>query len=134
MEMEKSMEMIKICLLGLSGMFISILFKNGKQEYSIYICLITGVIIFSFAIDTVVEIKSVIENLGNYFNVGNQYIATLFKMSGITYLAEFASNICKDAGYGAIAGQIEMFGKLSLLLLSLPVMLALLDTVSTFLG
>lgn len=128
------MEMIKICLLGLSGMFISILFKNGKQEYSTYICLITGVIIFSFALDTVVEIKRVIENLGNYLTVGNQYVTTLFKMAGITYLAEFASNICKDAGYGAIASQIEVFGKLSLLLLSLPVMLALLDTVSTFLG
>lgn len=128
------MEMIKICLLGLSGMFISILFKNGKQEYSIYICLMTGVIIFSFAVDTVLEIKRVIENLGNYIVVGNQYVTTLFKMAGITYLAEFASNICKDAGYGAIASQIEVFGKLSLLLLSLPVMLALLDTVSTFLG
>ena len=128
------MEMIKICLLGLSGMFISILFKNGKQEYSIYICLMTGVIIFSFAMDTVMEIKRVVENLENYLTVGNQYVATLFKMAGITYLAEFASNICKDAGYGAIASQIEVFGKLSLLLLSLPVMLALLDTDSAFLG
>lgn len=128
------MEMIKICLLGLSGMFISILFKNGKQEYSTYICLMTGVIIFSFAVDTVVEIKRVVESLGSYLTVGNEYVATLFKMAGITYLAEFASNICKDAGYGAIAGQIEVFGKLSLLLLSLPVMLALIDTVGTFLG
>lgn len=128
------MEMIKICLLGLAGMFISILFKSGKQEYSIYICLVTGVIIFSYALDTIVEIKGVVERLGGYLSVGGQYIVTLFKMAGITYLAEFASNICKDAGYGAIAGQIEVFGKLSLLLLSLPVMLALLDTLGTFLG
>lgn len=128
------MEMIKICLIGLSGMFISILFKNGKQEYSTYICLVTGVIIFSFALDAIVQIKTMVENMGNYFTAGMPYVVTLFKMAGITYLAEFASNICKDAGYGAIASQIEVFGKLSLLLLSLPVMLALLDTLGTFLG
>ncbi len=49
-------------------------------------------------------------------------------MTGITYIAEFSSGICKDAGYGALGTQIEIFGKLSILAVSLPVILALLDT------
>ena len=61
------------------------------------------------------------------------YLETLIKMTGITYIAEFASGICKDAGYGAIGSQIEIFGKLSILAVSMPIMLALLETLQRFL-
>ena len=64
----------------------------------------------------------------------SKYVAVLLKMIGITYVAEFSSNLCKDAGYQAAAGQIEMFAKLSILALSMPVLLALLETISQFLS
>ena len=51
-------------------------------------------------------------------------------MTGITYVAEFAASLCRDAGHQAIASQIEIFAKLSLLAVSLPVVTALLDTIS----
>ena len=55
------------------------------------------------------------------------------KMVGITYVAEFTSGICKDAGFGALGGQIEIFGKLSILAISTPILLALLETLQVFL-
>ena len=30
-------------------------------------------------------------------------------MIGLTYIGQFSSSLCKDAGYGAIASQIEIF-------------------------
>ena len=62
------------------------------------------------------------------------YLNTLLKMTGITYIAEFASGICKDAGYQTIAGQIETFAKLTILALGMPVLTALLETVREFLS
>ena len=56
------------------------------------------------------------------------------KMIGITYIAEFASGICKDAGYGSLVSQIEIFGKLSILAVSMPILLALMETVQGFLS
>jgi stage III sporulation protein AD len=53
-------------------------------------------------------------------------------MTGVTYISEFSAGICKDAGYGALAGQIEIFGKLSILALSMPIVLALLETLQGF--
>ena len=55
-------------------------------------------------------------------------------MLGVTYIAEFSSGICRDAGYQTIAQQIEIFGKLTILVLSLPVLLALLETIGEFLS
>ncbi len=62
------------------------------------------------------------------------YLGTLIKMLGVTYIAEFSSSICKDAGYQTIAKQIEIFGKLAILVMSMPILLALLDTIQEFLS
>ena len=66
--------------------------------------------------------------------VDTTYLNTLLKMIGITYIGQFGAGLCKDAGYSSIAGQIELFSKLSILALSMPVLLALLDTVYGFLA
>ena len=60
--------------------------------------------------------KELIEKLP----IKSDYLGVILKMLGVTYVAEFASNICKDAGYQAIAGQIEMFAKLAIVALSVP--------------
>ena len=62
------------------------------------------------------------------------YVAILLKMLGITYVSELVSAICKDAGYQATASQIELFCKLSVMVLSIPVLMALLETIQEFLG
>lgn len=62
------------------------------------------------------------------------YFKILLKIIGITYVAEFASDLCKDAGYATIAGQIQMFGKLTVLAAGIPVLTALLETIRGFLS
>ena len=56
------------------------------------------------------------------------------KMIGITYIAEFSSGICKDAGYGSLGNQIEIFGKLSILAVSMPILMALMEMVQDILS
>ena len=82
---------------------------------------------FSVFLDTVYEI-------GDSMNLNGSYIETLVKMIGITYISEFASGICKDAGYQTIAVQIELFGKLMILVLCIPIIMTVLDTVGEFLS
>ena len=74
------------------------------------------------------------KTIGNYIKMDQSYIGTLMKMLGITYVAEFSSSICKDSGYQTIATQIEIFGKLAVMLLSMPILMALLDTIKGFLS
>lgn len=74
-----------------------------------------------------------VERIQGYIRVNKVYLATLVKMIGITYVAEFASGICKDAGFGSLGTQIEIFGKLSILAISTPILLALLETLEVFL-
>ena len=79
-------------------------------------------------------ILETVREIGTYIQVKNIYFGMLLKMLGISYIAEFASGICKDAGYGALGSQIEMFGKLLILAVSAPVLLALLETLQRLMG
>ena len=128
------MEMLRIGIMGVAGALLAVQFKSGKTEYGIYIGVVLSLIIFFSIIGRLTVIIDAMKGIGKYIQMDQAYIGTLIKMIGIAYVAEFASGICKDAGYQAVAGEIELFGKLALLSLSMPVVLALMETVSGFLS
>lgn len=127
------MSMIQIGILGVAGALLAVQFKSGKSEYGIYISVALSLVIFFGILGRLEVMLDAVRAIANYINMDTAYIGTLIKMLGITYIAEFASGICKDAGYQSIAFQIEVFGKLAILVLSIPVLMALLNTIRDFL-
>ena len=128
------MNMIQIGIIGVAGTLLAVQFKSGKSEYGIYISVALSLVIFFAIIGRLEVIIDALRTIANYINMDTAYIGTLIKMLGITYVAEFSAGICKDAGYQTIALQIELFGKLAVLVLSMPVLMALLNTIKDFLS
>lgn len=128
------MNVVQVGVIGVAGVLLAIQFKSGKAEYGIYISIALSLLIFFIILGYMDTILKMIRSIGSYINIDAVYISIFLKMIGITYIAEFSSNICKDAGYQTIAGQIEIFGKLAILTLSLPILTALLDTIKGFLS
>lgn len=127
------MDIVKIAVLGIAGVLIALPLKKEKSEYSTFIAITVCICIFVYLLTKVEVILDFVRQLDSMLPVDGRYIGMLIKMIGITYVAEFASNICKDAGYGAIAGQIEVFAKISILLVSVPVLMAFLKMVGNYL-
>ncbi|MDQ0213833.1 stage III sporulation protein AD [Oikeobacillus pervagus] len=70
-------------------------------------------------------IKGIAENA----NVNMMYVETILKIIGIAYIAEFASQITKDAGQGALAAKVELAGKILILAMAIPILTLLIETV-----
>ncbi|HAX51458.1 SpoIIIAC/SpoIIIAD family protein [Muricomes intestini] len=128
------MSIIQIGIIGVIGALLSIQFKGGKSEYGIYISVAISIFIFACIVDRLGMFVKAVSQVRQYIKIDASYIATMLKMIGITYIAEFSSSVCKDAGYQTIAVQIEIFSKLTILALGLPVLLALLETIQEFLS
>lgn len=126
--------MIKAAIIGIVGVLIAIQFKGGKSEYGMYIAAAVCVIITALGISRLEIIIDTITRIQSYLDINKTYFNILFRIIGITYISEFASSLCKDAGHASIAGQIELVGKLSILTVSMPILLALLDTINEFLA
>ena len=128
------MDMLQIGIMGVAGTLLAVQFKSGKTEYGIYITVTLSLIIFISVLGRLGTIVEAMKGIGRFIRLDQAYIGTLIKMLGITYVAEFSAGICKDAGYQTIASQIEIFGKLAVMLLSLPILMTLLNTVREFLS
>ena len=128
------MDIIKLSILAITGVLLAIMLRNGKNEYSTYITLGTSVILFFYVISKVGVIVETINKVQSYISISQTYIEALIKMVGITYISELTSSICKDAGYNSVSGQIEIFGKISILAVSMPIVLSLMETIDKFIG
>ena len=126
--------MITVAVVGIAAIMQAVQVKALKPEYGIYMSLAVCLVLFSAIAGRLELLVDEINQIQSYVKLDAGYVGILLKMTGVTYIAELASDLCKDAGYQAVAGQIELFGKLALLSLSIPVVLALMETVSGFLS
>ena len=127
------MEVVKIVMIGITGVLLALFLKESKPEYSVYLSFAVGICILGYAVEKLSYLFKSIKKIQEFLPVDEKYVLVLLKMTGATYIGQFSSSICKDAGYAAIAGQIELFVKLYLMVLSLPVLLALVETIHNFL-
>jgi stage III sporulation protein AD len=125
--------MIKAAIIGVAAILAAILFKKGKEEYSLYISIAACITILLLGISKLEVILEAIGKLQSYVKINKAYINVLIKIIGITYVTEFSASLCKDSGYQAIGEQVELVGKLTILAISMPILLALLDTINNFL-
>ena len=122
--------MIKIGIAAVVGSLLVMQLKNLKAEYGQILLMALGLLLLYIGADRLTSITTLFQKLTDMIEVQKTYVAILLKMVGIAYICEFASNLCKDAGCQTIAGEVEMLGKLSILLVSLPVMTALVETIT----
>ena len=124
------MNITQIVAFGLVATFIIVLLKQYKSEYAIYASVIAGVTLLFFAMNKVGSIINLLENLVDTVGINKEFFRILLKITGIAYLVEFASNMCKDAGESAISSKIELAGKLLIVTLSIPIISTLVETIT----
>ena len=127
------MDMIRVAVIGTIGSLLALTLKNTKGEFSTYINLSACVLIMLYLAARLSGIISQLEFMTEFVTIDADYILIMLKMAGLTYIAEFSSSLCRDMGYSALAVQIENFGKLSLLFLSCPIVIHLLELVGEIL-
>jgi stage III sporulation protein AD len=126
--------MLSVGILSIAVVLFAIQFKNIKPEYGVYITLAGCIVIVSCIVLKLEDIITLMDRLSDLTAVSKGYIKILLKITGITFIAEIASDIAKDCGYIAISNQVKIFGKISILAISLPVFSELIKTVGELLS
>ena len=128
------MGIIQIAMIGIGAVALALMVKQQKSEYALYLSLSAVVLILVFSMNRLQVVMETIRKIEQYTGIDVAMLKILVKLMGITYVAEFASEICKDAGFSAIGSQIEMFAKFSIMAGSVPVLLTLLETIEGLLS
>ena len=118
---------------GIIGAVLSVVLRQYKPEFSIYITLITGMLMLGAAVTAV---KPVIETVSGYLQIADpdsSYADVLIKSLAVCYITQMASDSCADAGEKSIAAKIELAGKFAIVLLALPVFDRLMEVIKQLL-
>lgn len=122
--------MLKVAVIGVMAVFLAIPLKREKPEIEMLVIMAACLLLLSLSFGKIEELIAMIHRVEAYLGESSMYLGILLKMIGITYVAEFGANLCRDAGYGAVAQQIEFYGKLMLLAVSIPIMMTLIETIA----
>lgn len=128
------MDMVKAGMIGVVGVLLAVSVKSHKSEYGVYVALAVCFVMLEYIMRYFMRILSGMELLRGYLNENYTYLALLLKAVGATYACEFCAGICKDAGYGGVAGQVEMLGKLYILSMGMPVLFSLMESIQAIAG
>lgn len=122
----------QIGLIGVAAAILATFIRKDRMEIALIIGICTGVIIFFCVISQMSLVIDFVSDLLEMVVIEETYYVQLLKMLGVAYVAEFASSICKDSGQQSIAGMIELFAKISIVALSVPGLVFLVDTLEMF--
>src|SRR5699024_462040 len=101
-------------------------------QFAYLLLLITSIFILILVIKQVQVIIQLLQSLGDKASIHPIYIETILKIIGIAYITELGSSITKDAGLHSIASKIELSGKVFILLMAIPIITAVVETILQF--
>lgn len=114
--------MFKVALFGMTAALMAVLIKKDRSDMAMCIGIMAGIIIFGYILAQISLVIDFVKKITDLLPFDGSYMSIVLKMLGITYVADFASNICADSGHQAIASQIEMFAKITIVVISIPML------------
>ena len=128
-----AIDVVRIIGIGLIALFVIIILRQYKPEFTVYISFIAGILILTCILSKISAIVHMLNSLVSSASINSSFLVLLLKITGIAFLIEFAVSICKDAGETAIATKIDMGGKIVIISMSIPILAGLLETVTKIL-
>ncbi|WP_101844255.1 stage III sporulation protein AD [Halobacillus sp. Marseille-P3879] len=126
------MDIVQIVSLGLVASLLIILLKEQKSSIAFLLLLFTVILIFLSVIEHVKYIFSLLQYMAEKAQVESVYFKTILKIIGIAYITEFGAQLIRDAGLNSLASKVELAGKLFILMLAIPIITALIETILDF--
>ncbi|MGI6357343.1 MAG: stage III sporulation protein AD [Bacillota bacterium] len=123
------MEIIPIVGLAITATVLLIVLRQSRPEFALILSILVGTLIFLSALPKIGMVVSTMNSIASKVEIGSLQLGMLLKIVGVAYITEFGAQICRDANESAIAGKVELAGKVIIMVLAVPIVLVILDTV-----
>ena len=122
------MEIWQIVGLALIVTVFCVVLKQIRPEIALQLSILAGASIFIVILSKIKVIVDLLQTLADQANISSYYLLIVLKIVGVAYLAEFGAQICRDAGEGALATKIELAAKVGVIVLAIPIIVAITES------
>lgn len=99
---------------------ICVLLKQWNPEISMMAALLCGILIFGIILVNLTPVLDTIGQLVAGVEFDSGYLSVVLKSLGICYVTQLAADTCRDSGYSSIASKVELAGKVSVIVIAMP--------------
>ena len=124
------MDIFKIIIIAFISISMCMILKQTRPELALLTGLMTGIVIIFFSMNYIGQVVELVKELASKVGLPLDVITVILKVIGISYVVEFAVNVCKDSGESAIASKVELAGKSIILVMGMTIIGNFVDTIS----
>lgn len=128
------MDIFKIVAVGITGALLAVMLGSYKKELAMAVSIVTGLVIVSMVLSQMSAVFSEFAALIAETGINPEYFVIVLKVTGIAYAAQFAGELCRDAGEGAVAVKIETAAKVAVMVLTVPILRDFLKNIVSILA
>lgn len=121
---------LSICGLVICVVTLNKLLENHSKEYSILISIGASILILVYLSSYITSAIEFLNQLLSVLGNSNDIYTLLLKSLGICIVTNLAIDICKDANQNALSSVVLIAGKVSILLLSIPLLQELFNVIT----
>lgn len=124
------MGFFKIIFAVIIGILLAIKLKGMGSSMWAYLSIALSLFVLFYVVNRLSFVFDFLNDVIADIGLESGYFEILIKIVGISYLCEFTANICRESGFVSVAGQVEIGGKLTMMVLSMPILLAIVETIT----
>jgi len=119
--------------IGIVGAVLGLVLKRSNPEIGILLSLSVSLLVLGLGMQVMGAVLEFVDTLQSATNLSPALFGPVLQTVGIGILTRIASDICKDAGQGAIASSLELAGTVVALYIALPLMQTVLQMIGRLL-
>lgn len=123
------MDIFKVIAFTILSLILVITLKQTKKEIGVLVAIIASTMLLLSVLNGITSVIDLLDELIEKSGINKEYLEVILKITGIAYVVEFGKNICIDAGESALGTKLEMAGKVSIVVITLPVIVSVIQTV-----
>ena len=125
------MLLCKLAAAVLVAAVLTLLLKKDQPAFAFLVSVCTAAGLLAIVVRQVQPLLDWLRTLDGYFQ--GQSPAVLLQVLGIALVAQFAADLCREAGLAAAASAVDLCGRALALLQALPLLQQLLDAFAGYL-
>lgn len=125
----KKMDIEKILAIGIVACIISLLLKNKNPVFSVLVSLSAITVISLFSLSGLLEISDGFLKIFLDSGISKTHFLNIIKVISIAYATEIICSLLSDAGESSLAKNLELAGKIAVLILTIPNVLELMTVI-----
>ena len=123
-------DVVKLAAAALAAALCAVVVKQHAREVGAVLALAAGALLLGAALGAIEEVRALADELGELIGLSPAVLAPVLKTVGIAILTRIAAELCRDAGEGGIAAAAETAGAAAAVLAALPLLRAVLSTIT----